>query len=369
MKKRITTFFLTFSLVVCTALCSYATHIIGGYISLKKLEGNHTWEITLVRYHDNNSPVANPRATIHLGDGSPAKNIPYTSYIFLEEFNTVEYKYTTTHTYPGPGRYTVFHFEQNRNSLVRNIQNPDFNTFYIETELIIDPSLPMLGTPVPQTPLLSIARQGRRFTYNPNSLDPDGDSISYRIVTPRQYVLPDGPVLPVTGYQSPATGGIREDGSLPAEFSMHPATGELVWDAPQANGQYTIAFEVVKWRLVPNRNQYEEVGYVVYDMLITVREEVVTNLHLHEVNTTQQLSLFPNPTDGFTNIELVLAEKSEVSIAIYNLTGSKVAAVANATLVAGGHTFTYDTRQLKPGMYVCQIETSTGKTSRKLVVQ
>jgi gliding motility-associated-like protein len=263
-------------LVLTPMVQAWATHIRAGEITARRIsEDGLTWEFTLTVYIDYvGSPVRNPTANFNFGDGNPPKTVPVTNIRQLPEYETEVYTYITRHTYPGPGRYLVWYFEQNRNTTVRNIDNPDFNTFYVETEILIDPGLRSNSTPIPLNPPLEFAAVNQKYIHNPAAFDLDGDSLSYRLIVPRQYIVPSGPLLPVSNYRSPETyGGTREDGSGPTTFTLNPVTGDLIWDSPAQPGEYNVAFEIIEWRFIPQRNTYVQVGYVVRDMQIIVKDD------------------------------------------------------------------------------------------------
>jgi len=87
--------------------------------------------------------------------------------------------YTISHTYPGPGKYTISYREPNRNQGVLNMDNSVNTRFYIETEIFIDPFLGCNNTPVLLIPPIDQACTGVTFMHNPGAFDPDGDSLSY----------------------------------------------------------------------------------------------------------------------------------------------------------------------------------------------
>ncbi len=369
--KRIAAFIFTICVLASIAFSSHATHLKSGVINALKLEGqNLSWQITLTTYIDGNSPVRNPSATLSFGDGSAKRTIPVSTTTLLPGYNIVMYTYTTTHTYPAPGRYTIFYYEQNRNTGILNIDNSDFSTFYIETELVVDPSLPFTSTPLISNPPLGYGSLNRKFTYNPAARDADGDSLSYRLITPRQYIIPNGPVMQVTNYRSPETlGGALEDGSAPATFTLNPQTGTIEWNSPGIVGEYIVAFEIIKWRWIPSQTRHVQIATIVYDMMVTIRDNVATSLPESETLAKLQLNLYPNPARGHVNISLVLADTGMAQVLIYHSSGQQIAEITNSDLMAGKHNYTYNTEQLKPGLYLCQVKTTREIISKKLVVR
>ena len=90
-----------------------------------------------------------------------------------------------------------------------------------------------------------------RFIHNPGAFDIDGDSLSYKLVVPKQFKDRE-----VTNYSDPndpkfyasnfSNGNENQNG--PPVFSIDAITGDLVWDSPGAMGEYNIAFIVEEWR-------------------------------------------------------------------------------------------------------------------------
>jgi hypothetical protein len=179
--------------------------------------------------------------------------------------------FTVTHTYPGVGRYRLGYQEQNRNIGVLNMYSSISTPFYIETELSVDPFLGCNNTPVLLAAPIDQACSGVAFTHNPSAFDPDGDSLSYELVVPFSargrevvdYKSPNDPIF-YTNYDQGSEGGTRP------VFSIHPSEGTLTWDAPDAAGEYNIAFHIVEWRK-KNGVAYQ-VGYVRRDMQILVED-------------------------------------------------------------------------------------------------
>ncbi|MBA2611208.1 MAG: T9SS type A sorting domain-containing protein [Bacteroidetes bacterium] len=66
------------------------------------------------------------------------------------------------------------------------------------------------------------------------------------------------------------------------------------------------------------------------------------------------VTIFPNPYNESTSIELVLAENSRVIIEVYSLLGQKIQSIANADYFAGKHTFSFGAVKLgyAAGMYL-----------------
>ena len=247
---------------------SFATHLRAGEISYRHVSGKR-YEITVTMYAVSplNVPVItntdDPVITIGWGDGT-SEDVARTTVDdkpqgikgLLVRINT----YKAYHTFPGPGQFFISVSQSDRNGGVVNIPNSITTDFFIESELIINPFLGGNGglinhTPILLNPPLDEACLNRRYIHNPVAFDPDGDSLTYRIIACRQE---NG--APIPGYRFP-------DQVQPGQantFTIDPHTGDLVWDAPKQVGEYNIAFIIEEFR------QGVKVGSVVRDMQINV---------------------------------------------------------------------------------------------------
>ena len=134
------------------------------------------------------------------------------------------------HTFQAPGTYIVRFNEKNRNAGVLNMDNSVDTPFYIETRLLIDPFLGSNNTPVFLVPPVDEGAVGVRFIHNPGAFDIDGDSLSFRLVVPKQfkdrevtnYADPNDPKF----YASNFSNG-NEDQNGPPTFSIDAITGDL----------------------------------------------------------------------------------------------------------------------------------------------
>jgi hypothetical protein len=75
----------------------------------------------------------------------------------------------------------------------------------------------------------------------------------------------------------------------------------------------------------------------------------------------------PNPATGSATIAFDLPEDVEVTLAVYDINGRKIATVVNETLPAGEHE--PKVSGLSPGVYVYRLEAGEFSAARKMVVQ
>jgi len=231
-----------------------ATHIKAGDISARRTSSTTaSYEFILTVYTDSTSTVDDPTATLDFGDATnqTVNRLSKTS-VGNATWRNV---YMFSHTFTGAGFFRVGYVEYNRVAGVKNMQQSVNTAFYLESVVAIDPFLGVNNSPVLLVPPIDQATVGQTYLHNPGAYDPDGDSLSYKLVTPRQ-----SSSLAVLGYVHP------NQVSGTGTFTLNPITGDLEWDAPAIPGIYNIAIMVEEW------SGGVRVGYVIRDMQIVVRD-------------------------------------------------------------------------------------------------
>ena len=240
---------LVIGLLFCFAFTAKATHQRAAEITYSWLGGN-AYEFTLTCYTYTPSPAGLQRDSllVQWGDGSE-EYIPRVVLQNLGEDYTLNI-YKQIHNYSTSGTYTISMEDANRNFGVVNVPNSVMVPMHIETELVINPflgynnSVQLLNAPVDKGCV------GKLYLHNPSAYDPDGDSLSYRLVTCKGQ---DG--IEIAGYTFPQAS---------QSFDIDPFTGELRWENPVMQGEYNVAFMVEEWR------HGVKIGSVVRDMQILI---------------------------------------------------------------------------------------------------
>ena len=233
----------------CFAFTAKATHQRAAEITYTWLGGN-AYEFTLTCYTYTPSPAGLQRDSllVQWGDGLEE----YIPRVVLQDLGS-DYTlnvYKQVHNYSSTGTYTISMEDANRNFGVINVPNSVMVPMHIETELVINPflgynnSVQLLNAPVDKGCV------GKLYLHNPSAYDPDGDSLSYRLVTCKGQ---DGIEIP--GYTLPQAS---------QSFVIDSITGELRWDAPLMQGEYNVAIMVEEWR------HGVKIGSVVRDMQILI---------------------------------------------------------------------------------------------------
>ena len=246
MKRKL---LLVIGFLFCFVFTAKATHQRAAEITYTWLGGN-AYEFTLTCYTYTPSPAGLQRDSllVQWGDGLE-EYIPRVVLQNLGEDYTLNV-YKQIHNYSSSGTYTISMEDANRNFGVINVPNSVMVPMHIETELVINPflgynnSVQLLNAPVDKGCV------GKLYLHNPSAYDPDGDSLSYRLVTCKGQ---DGIEIP--GYTLPQAS---------QSFVIDSITGELRWDAPVMQGEYNVAIMVEEWR------HGVRIGSVVRDMQILI---------------------------------------------------------------------------------------------------
>ena len=260
MKRKL---LLVIGFLFCIVFTARATHQRAAEITYTWLGGN-AYEFTLTCYTYTPSPAGIQRDSllVQWGDGLE-EYIPRVVLQDLGEDYTLNV-YKQVHNYSSTGTYTISMEDANRNFGVINVPNSVMVPMHIETELVINPflgynnSVQLLNAPVDKGCV------GKLYLHNPSAYDPDGDSLSYRLVTCKGQ---DGIEIP--GYTLPQAS---------QSFVIDSITGELRWDAPVMQGEYNVAIMVEEWR------HGVRIGSVVRDMqiLISACDNDLPEIHCDE---------------------------------------------------------------------------------------
>ena len=281
------------------SLSAFATHERAGEITYRHISGNK-YEISVTTYTRGQS-VAADRCTITLrfsnipGDtaevcrsnfepGDPTtdfwganscKGNPGCSTHHMGEWSIgnpslgslgiKKNVYTITHTFPGPGTYIVSMTDPNRNGGIVNV--PDLTPFSVQDTLTIYnvPGMPSYNNSVILSNMpIDKACINKCFVHNPGAVDPDGDSLSYKLGICFQDI---GDPIPPPGY------------FIPYKIVVDPYTGDFSWcnPAPQVVSppyqlpyEYNFAMDIEEWALNTINKKRYLVGTVRRDMQVTV---------------------------------------------------------------------------------------------------
>ncbi len=241
---------LILNIVIFSISVVYATHERAAEITYKRISNNSLqYEIKLVTYTYTPSPADRPQLELFWGDGTSSM-VQRTSKINLLG-NVSKNEYITNHTFPGDGTFKISMEDPNRNYGVINIPNSVNVPIFVETMLVISPFVnPKNNSPELLNPPLDMGCVGVPYYHNPGAYDPDGDSISYKLVKCR-----GAQGLDIAGYSFPQSSN---------SISINPVSGDLIWDSPFIQGEYNIAILIEEWR------NGVRIGYITRDMQVII---------------------------------------------------------------------------------------------------
>ncbi|MBQ3710034.1 MAG: gliding motility-associated C-terminal domain-containing protein [Bacteroidales bacterium] len=262
-------------LFLMLALPVWATHQRAAEITYE-WKGGNAYEFTLTCYTYSPSPAGMQRDSLLVmwGDGF-GDYVPRVVYQNLGDDYTLNV-YKMIHNYSSAGTYVISMEDPDRNYGVVNVPNSVSVPMYIESELVINPflgynnSVQLLNAPVDKGCV------GRPFYHTPAAYDPDGDSLSYRLVPCKGT---NGEDIP--GYTYPQTSSL---------FEIDPLTGVLRWENPMLQGEYNVAILIEEWR------QGVKVGSVIRDMQILIE---ACNNNLPRINAISDTCVVAGSTLDF----------------------------------------------------------------------
>ena len=85
-------------------------------------------------------------------------------------------------------------------------------------------------------------------------------------------------------------------------------------------------------------------------------------------NTSQQISIYPNPSENIFNITFTNEEQQEIELRIFNVVGECVFVESKQQFV-GEYTKQIDLTKDAKGIYLIEIETENGVINKKLMLQ
>lgn len=237
--KKITLLFIA----LVATLQIQASHIIGGQITSRCL-GGLTQEITTTLYVDNQGIPMGNSITVNYNSNNftwiAFRTVIYSSQSIVNP-TTNAYTFIDTITVPYLDTYTFSYTTCCRAANIVNITSAS-TSFYIETTALVDTTCN--STPVVPVVLFPYVNANSQYVYAVNAYDPDGDSLSYSLVTPL-----DNHNSPLSGFLNP-----------PATISN---TGVLsVYSTVM--GTYVFCIKVTEYR------NGVEIGHVLREMQIVI---------------------------------------------------------------------------------------------------
>lgn len=160
--------------------------------------------------------------------------------------------------------------------------------------------------------------------------------------------------------------------------TVYSKSGSTLSTAPANTGQY-YPTSATDWRtetidlsaydgqssVLIKFNGNSNYGNNLYIDNLRIVDATTSSIDENEVSAT--LNLFPNPSNGFVNLEYISGKQGVVSISVMNTLG---ATVYSANGVSNGSlNKTIDLSNLTKGIYFVNVSSNNGTTTKKLIVQ
>lgn len=93
----------------------------------------------------------------------------------------------------------------------------------------------------------------------------------------------------------------------------------------------------------------------------------ISNVNTTQTDIAQNLSIYPNPANTYTEVKFNLKDETKATISLYNLLGEEVLSQP-ATIVSGNVSDRLQVGSLQKGIYLLKISSEKGSLARKLVI-
>lgn len=368
--KKITTL-----LLVLYAYPVFSTHLIGGYIQVKRISTTLTFEFTVNVYMDEiggSTAIAQSNLiSFCTGDGVDPVSIPRASRTRLENGMSLNiYKITYTYSGTGSGTYTVSTQFPSRSEL-SNLPNAIQTPLYLETTFL---STLFNTLPVFQGPNLNNLKVpvNQKAVYDFQATDTDGDSVAHYLIRLRNGECAKASQQ-LTDYVFP------NDVARKGIFKIDAQTGQLIWDAPTEVGLYDFAVVAEEWR------NGQRISATVFDLVTQVIDRaggnpgtippyepvlergLLTAVDDRIDDRDLTLTVFPSPSPSRFQVVLKSRKPTTATFQLLDSQG-KVIQEATAKTASLEHQQILGNEQLAPGLYL--IRTSArGRTYTNKVIK
>lgn len=230
-------------LLILTCLLSFintqASHLMGGQITSRNI-GGLTYEVTLTLYRDTLGIPMYQTANVEYYDNSlllMVRTVLVGPAISIG--NGVEkYQYVDTVTFPYSGSFRIQFYDCCRNGSILNIgAGAGSGYLYLDNILSVDS---LNSSPIFLNDPITVAQDSVPFSYNPSPFDIDGDSLSWIMDIPMDYIQGTTMGQPFPVYFLPPS-----DVSNP--FTLNPVTGEITF-TPIMVGNFQISVKAIEYR-------------------------------------------------------------------------------------------------------------------------
>lgn len=271
--KIILVVFALFLSLTTVACCG----IIGATIGYEPIEG-YAYVVEVEVFTCLSAPSDLPEILVDFGGGQEI--VPRISILDDVTRDLRRSIYSATHTFPGPGSFIIHAEVGGRVGGIVNIPNSISQTICMEAFLRIDPITGPNHSIHFNVPPTEVVQNWNTFSYQPEPTDLDADSLSFELIAPSGLYC-----MPITGYQVPS--GLNY-------LWLDPTTGNVLWDYPPFNGEYSLVIRGSEYR------NGQLIGQVTRDMTICVSGFIAS---LGEVELEVPFAVHPSLANDQIRIE------------------------------------------------------------------
>lgn len=301
----------------------FGTHLRAGYITATRIDCSLEYEITLNVYVNTRSPVDFGGGRLNFGDGNTLITPSRSSIPVQGQPNVGFVQFKTKYTYNAPGAYIISYAELNRNADIVNIRGSVNASFYLQTEIIIDPFLGCFSSPTMTAPAFfsAVKEQPVNLSFAVNN--PDGIVFDYALITPSMTF-------------SDVSGPIPVQYTLPENASINPFNGLFTWDTKYLGqyepGEYVFTIKIRMWKKQED-GTHLYLGHTIFDTQVNVEGDQATP---PELDTDKEV-------DENGRIHIPTNESQTIKIICEAVTGSSVELQAFSELSANTEAFSFTT--------------------------
>jgi outer membrane protein Omp28/type IX secretion system substrate protein len=181
-------------------------------------------------------------------------------------------------------------------------------------------------------------------------IDANPEYITWSIKSSDGTVIAEGGPYANNGFQiSPVA--FPEDGCY--ELMLNDASGQGL-----SGGFYLItnSDNDIIWE--GNDFTYSATAQLARGMIVDIDEEL----------TSDDVSVHPNPVSNIANIEFNLSNRSDVTIAVFDILGKNIKTIHNGELDGGSHRIQLGTSDMNQGVYFTKIQINSDVITKKILV-
>jgi len=165
-------------------------------------------------------------------------------------------------------------------------------------------------------------------------------------------------------------GVAKGDADVMEQYPM--CAQNMIIEGNQATVHYMYMEDAVPGTAVFNaqlagQNDWSTDTYWLHDVMtftlisVGVEDEIVVN----SFNLAQN---YPNPFNPTTNIKYSLAERSAVSLIVYDILGNEIATLVNTTQSVGDYDINFDAANLASGLYIYTLKAGSFTSTKKMML-